>query len=125
MSRRWALLVSLLILAILFPPWRKAGQWVNDRTGEPASPAKARDYDRIWWGYIPQYHWIGSPPPAGGAEERIHLRMNPDDDWHRMVSYQWQIDYLLLVGEIALVLVLLVFFSWRKGWTFRRREEQR
>jgi hypothetical protein len=51
--------VVVIIFAVGFPPFRRAGDWRDEATGEPADSSIAGDLDRWYFGDLPHFDWVG------------------------------------------------------------------
>lgn len=109
------LLVPLLTLLICFPPMRRAGQWSDAVTGNPAAATAATEFDRKLFGYIPSYRWVGqlgSQAQSGPGSLVVdkHRRYYSSD------QERWVIDWLYVGGEgVVLTILLLPFALARRG----------
>ena len=105
----WLLAGLLIVLVVCFPPFRRAGDWRAEVTAEPVNPAAAVKFDRWYFGYIPQYDWIG----FSNTEEDLNpgcIVTLGDQGPNRCTRTRWVIDWWFLAAEFAIFGVFVLTF---------------
>jgi hypothetical protein len=107
----WPLLLAglLIVLMMCFPPFRRAGDWHAVATGEPINSEFAVKFDRWYFGYLPQFEWIGFCDTEEELSPGCIVTLENQGP-NRCARVRWVVDWWVLAAEFALMGVLVLAF---------------
>lgn len=120
----WLVAGLILALMVLFPPLRRAGDWIEPDTASPIPSGTAERVDRWFFGYIPRYGWIGE---IGSMEETIPSTVKLEEQGpYWCSSFRWVVDWLYVGGEaLVFAILFLPFLLLQRGTQDRSSSSRR
>lgn len=104
-------LVPLLSILVCFPPMRRASNWSDRETGEPAAAAAATTFDRNLFGYIPSHRWVGQLGSAVDDDAMLVMTIDRQHRWYRKDHDRWVVDWLYMGLELFVLAIVLLPFA--------------
>jgi len=121
-------ILTIAVIMLCFPPLRRAGEWRHAENNQPIPPWLAIKYDRFYFGYIPQYDWIGKCFVTDTPDDSTTVSLWEFDSYH-LSGINWIVDWWFLIPQLVITsLFLLPFFRANFGHgetavaTFRSRD---
>lgn len=105
--KTFVLSFGLLIVVLL--PWRNEGEWRNTRTNLMAHGSARASLNRWYFGYLPEYHWVGYRPTKHIVRDGFENVLPNDRDVYQIMSRTLVIDWAFLLTEIILAAFAISF----------------
>ena len=106
----WMGVAGVIVVGILFPPCRPAGDWRDETTGRTVSPVAAHELDRFTFGWAFTHEWVGGV----GAEDRrssgYRVCLAGSNRWASCDKQRKEIDWFAVAIECAVLTMLLLPF---------------
>lgn len=102
---------SVGMIMVCFPPMRCIGHWTSEQADASAPPQVAAEYDRVEFGYLPSYRWIGECGQP--LEDLTPTSLSVlDHGKYQYTSAHWIIDSFYAGVQLIALLVTAVSI-WR------------
>ncbi len=112
----WCVVGLVAVVAGLFPPVRKAGDWWDESNGQPVSPTVAGQLDRFYFGWMPKFAWLGQVGVEEPMTPGVRVGLGVSGVSAHCDHARWAVDCLALAIEACgLILLVLPFARARRS----------